>query len=715
MPVARLPLASQITSRQPSTVRDGRSVNAVFEKSGDQYRLIKRPGVLPLTLATKPIPAGTGYGLTSWRDKLVAVTGNSIYDIDTITGTATSMGEVQGTALPLSFTQTANDNFLVFHNGVDIYAIQNTTNKVTKPISGSTVGSISVTDGGGTYGLPKAVTISIASPAVVTQVAHGLVARQGVSFTSSGVLPTGITAGITYAVSATGLTADSYQLVTVGLTPTAINTSGTQQPSHSVSISPTVIFTAGGASTQATGTALLSNGVVRSITLSGVGVGYTSAPTITLSAPTDVGVTATGTTFELGVGYPGRVTITNGGGFYQSPPTLTFGGLFGFPSTTSGYSILTNGVVTSVVLVANPTGASSVTFSAPTSKTATASAAMSSTITGPYAFGIEYLDGYIFVLTTTGVVYVSNLEDPTVWNAAAYVNANSDPDDGVALIRHLNYVVVFGQWSTDFFYNAGNVTNSPLSANKQAKLELGCANGATIARSEQTAIWVGNSKTQGRSVFMFNGLSPVKISTRYIDKYLNRDLMKNCRSYCMKTAGHALYVLTLLDSDITFVYDLDEQLWYQWTSQVGGVESYFKFVFFNGNVEEEAGLYLQHESDGQIYVMSPDYYKDNVDDIWFRSVTPLQDSGTNKRKFFTKVEVIGDKTTGNLSIRHTDDDYQSWSNYRVVDLSKSRPILYQGGSARRRAYEVFSSANAPIRLEALELGFSVGEQGGGTE
>ena len=62
-----------------------------------------------------------------------------------------------------------------------------------------------------------ACTISVASPAVVTLTAHGLIANQGVVFGGSGTLPTGITAGPTYYVSATGLATDTFQIsATIG-------------------------------------------------------------------------------------------------------------------------------------------------------------------------------------------------------------------------------------------------------------------------------------------------------------------------------------------------------------------------------------------------------------------------------------------------------------------------------------------------------------------
>lgn len=71
------------------------------------------------------------------------------------------------------------------------------------------------------------VTISIATPGVVSWTGHGLTAGTPVKFSTTGVLPTGLTAGVTYFVIAAGLTADSFQVsATAG--GAAVNTTGTQ-------------------------------------------------------------------------------------------------------------------------------------------------------------------------------------------------------------------------------------------------------------------------------------------------------------------------------------------------------------------------------------------------------------------------------------------------------------------------------------------------------
>lgn len=76
-------------------------------------------------------------------------------------------------------------------------------------------------------------TITIASPAVISFTAHGLTLNDQVKFTTTGALPTGLTAGTTYYVIAAGLAADSFR-VSATLGGTAVNTSGSQSGVHTL-------------------------------------------------------------------------------------------------------------------------------------------------------------------------------------------------------------------------------------------------------------------------------------------------------------------------------------------------------------------------------------------------------------------------------------------------------------------------------------------------
>ncbi|NTG48575.1 hypothetical protein G6M04_14375 [Agrobacterium rhizogenes] len=79
------------------------------------------------------------------------------------------------------------------------------------------------------------VTMTIAAPGVVSWTAHGLIAGTPVKFTTTGALPTGLTAGTTYYV--VNPTTDAFS---VAATPggSAITTTGTQSGVHTATTVP---------------------------------------------------------------------------------------------------------------------------------------------------------------------------------------------------------------------------------------------------------------------------------------------------------------------------------------------------------------------------------------------------------------------------------------------------------------------------------------------
>lgn len=77
------------------------------------------------------------------------------------------------------------------------------------------------------------VTVTIASPGVFTLTAHGFNIGTAVYFSTTGALPTGLTAGTTYYVISAGLTANAFQ-VSTQINGTAVNTTGTQSGAHKV-------------------------------------------------------------------------------------------------------------------------------------------------------------------------------------------------------------------------------------------------------------------------------------------------------------------------------------------------------------------------------------------------------------------------------------------------------------------------------------------------
>ncbi len=78
------------------------------------------------------------------------------------------------------------------------------------------------------------VTVTIASPGVFSLTAHTFSVGSIIFLSTTGALPTGLTAGTVFYVIAEGLTADAFEVSTT-VDGSAVNTSGTQSGTHTVS------------------------------------------------------------------------------------------------------------------------------------------------------------------------------------------------------------------------------------------------------------------------------------------------------------------------------------------------------------------------------------------------------------------------------------------------------------------------------------------------
>lgn len=180
--------------------------------------------------------------------------------------------------------------------------------------------------------------------------------------------------------------------------------------------------------------------------------------------------------------------------------------------------------------------------------------------------GLVYLDGTFYVATSNGKIWGSAIEDPTTWSALNYTSAEIEPDGLVAIEKSLNYLVAFGQWTTEFFYDAGNPTGSPLSSVPNAFFTVGCASGTSVVRMENEVVWMSQTIQRGRQIMSLSGFTPSIISTPEVDRILNSDDLATVYAFSIKISGSVFYVITLKTSAKTLVYDFSTKQWHFWTS-----------------------------------------------------------------------------------------------------------------------------------------------------
>ena len=445
------------------------------------------------------------------------------------------------------------------------------------------------------------------------------------------------------------------------------------------------------------------------------GTGYASPPAVTFG-PEWQATTAYNLNDQVAYG-ANLYTVTVAGTTGSTAPTFTSGSQANGTTTltyagnrATGSSSISGGIVTDIVITNAGTGylnAPTITIAAPGGSgiQAAATCTLNGFPTGNIVPGTAYFDTYVFVMTEDGKIWNSEPNDPTKWDALNYITAEAEPDKGVALAKHFNYLLAFGQWSTEFFYDAAQPIGSPLLPNPTFRIEFGCANGNSVVEMQQTVVWVAVGRNTGRTVLMLDGTRPVQISDVSVERILNQSSLQNVRSYSLKISGHYFYVLNLLDDDLTLVCDIKSKQWSIWTSFVNNQETILDGVFYTSYNNE---AYALDNDNGVLYNISEHTYTDQVGPIQFRIRTPLIDANSTKRKFIGRLEIVGDKIGATLRIRHTDDDYQNWSQYRNVNLNAARSVLYQNGSFRRRAYEYFCTDNQPIRLQACEVDLDPG-------
>ena len=138
-------------------------------------------------------------------------------------------------------------------------------------------------------------------------------------------------------------------------------------PGYGYATAPGVLFTGGGG-VGAAATTTIADGVVGIITVTNSGGGYPGPPTVTFSSPVGGGVTAVARAYVT-AGIVTAIRIVDGGSGYTIPPTITIEspysaglGTFFYNETVTGTISSTTGVVrswsavTNTLQVANPSG-----------------------------------------------------------------------------------------------------------------------------------------------------------------------------------------------------------------------------------------------------------------------------------------------------------------------------------------------------------------------
>jgi len=324
--------------------------------------------------------------------------------------------------------------------------------------------------------------------------------------------------------------------------------------------------------------------------------------------------------------------------------------------------------------------------------------------------GFAYLDGTLYVMRIDGGIQGSAIDDPANWDPLNLVFARSAPGDGVALIRHLTYVVALKTTSTEAFYDAGNPTGSPLSRVDGGFIAVGCRSADSVGEVDGMHFWLSlSNQSKTLQIVKLENLQISVVSTPPIERVLTKFMTVNnsIQGYCLKIVGHRFYIITELSAAFALVYDIDQKLWYQWYSVTN-----WPFVSAApGVVTTNFFQWIQHTTTGKVYQVDSDYVFPNDDGTLFPVdiYTPNVDFGIRRKKSLNAIMINADQTRGSeLLVRSSEDDYTNWTNFRKVNLGLRQPILSGLGSFFKRAYNFRHFKNTSFRIQSVDLQMDLG-------
>ncbi len=182
----------------------------------------------------------------------------------------------------------------------------------------------------------------------------------------------------------------------------------------------------------------------------------------------------------------------------------------------------------------------------------------------PGAVTVGYINGYfVFNEPNSQRVWVTELFDGTSIDPLSFASAEASPDNVVSLIVDHKEIWIFGNNSTEVWYDAGQ-PDYPLAPIQGAFIETGCAAPYSVAKMDNSVFWLGTDARGFGMVYRARGYQPQRISTHAIEYAIQSySTISDAIAYTYQQDGHMFYVLTFPTANVTWVYDASTQMWHQ--------------------------------------------------------------------------------------------------------------------------------------------------------
>ena len=351
----------------------------------------------------------------------------------------------------------------------------------------------------------------------------------------------------------------------------------------------------------------------------------------------------------------------------------------------------------------------------------------------------------------TGDIYNSNLNDPALWTAGDFISSELYPDDIQALVKINNYLLAIGTQGSEFFYDAANITGSPLARYDGGSLPFGTQIPNSIASNKNVVIMIANENNGENSVKVIENFQAKDIPSTFVVAALNHRLTTASnyvtaaavRGYMFRQHGSLYYGLAFQGDDTSspvlinpsFAFSFDTGWWSELRHGATGnapfpvyftgtALSYGISTFVGGHVGGSPFFGQMKEGAHNTFTATAE---DNIIDgagssvIYVELRTPNIDCGTSNLKTMHRFGVKVTESTSStstsgapltLSVSYSDDDYATYSTARdlVFGASLKFPFLTQLGAFRQRSFKITYASTSFLRFSEIEMDINKGQQ-----
>lgn len=375
------------------------------------------------------------------------------------------------------------------------------------------------------------------------------------------------------------------------------------------------------------------------------------------------------------------------------------------------------------------------------------------------------MDGYLFFGVTSGTgagrLYNTDLGAATSVTSTSYLTPADYPGAIMWLGRIRNYIIVFKQYSIEFFENVGNPTpGSPLEAQKQLTRRIGLFSPGSVQEVSDGIIFFGineKGKIQAYKIFaasleikeistpeiefgLMNEIIPATYFSTYASSYSSGTWQ--VASQVLNWKNKELYIVTMPSADpdvtdiVSYVYDNELNIWTRWN----GVSDPFFPGFMATSIScsgYRGPLLVYNRNVGTGGSNAAGFFNALIPDLTystalatgefstttkhtFRIKTDFLDLGNNGPKFLDQFMVYYDSnenlsagTTSTMTMTYNDGSSSSSNKdktYYTTSPKEPRVVWRRLGYFYRRSFTVSLADQYFVRFGGFELVYNVGEQ-----